>query len=111
MGPWVILGLAILTEVFATTSLRIAAKSDGAAQVLWYGAMAVGYGLSFIFLSMVLKKLDLGISYAVWAGIGTALTAVIGIVLFGEPATAIKFACIALIIVGAVGLNLSGASH
>ena len=51
----------------------------------------------------------MSIAYAVWAGAGTALVAVFGVAMLGEPATAIKVASISLIIMGVVGLNLSGA--
>ena len=55
-----------------------------------------------------LKKIDLGIAYAIWAGVGTALVTVIGILWFREPATAVKLASILLIIAGVIGLNLGG---
>jgi small multidrug resistance pump len=58
---------------------------------------------------LVLKRLDVGLVYAVWSGVGTALIASIGIVWFKEPLTAVKIGSFALIILGIVGLNLSGA--
>ena len=53
----------------------------------------------------------MGVAYAVWAGVGTALITIIGIVALGEPATALKFAGTALIVVGVVALNLSSGAH
>ena len=71
--------------------------------------VVVGYATSFYLLSLILRELSVGTTYAIWAGAGTAAIAVIGIVALGEPATAIKLASIALIIAGVIGLNLSGA--
>ena len=62
--------------------------------------VVVGYATSFYLLSLILRELSVGTTYAIWAGAGTAAIAVIGIVALGEPATAIKLASIALIIAG-----------
>ena len=72
--------------------------------------MVAGYGLSFWMLALVLRDLPIGLTYAVWAAVGTALIAAIGIVAFGEPATTLKLLSLGLIIAGVVGLNLAG-SH
>lgn len=65
----------------------------------------VFYALSFTALTLALKRLDLSLAYAIWAGVGTVLIAVIGFVYFGEQITLFKLACITLIVVGVVGLN------
>jgi len=65
------------------------------------------YGLSFLFLSLVLEPLEIEFVYAIWSGVGTALIATIGILWFKEPVTAVKIGSFALIILGVVGLNLS----
>ena len=70
--------------------------------VLTVASMAVSLGL----LGLALKSLPVGTAYAVWTGIGTVGTAVLGIVLLGEPATALRLACIGLIVAGIVGLKL-----
>jgi quaternary ammonium compound-resistance protein SugE len=62
--------------------------------------------ISFLFLSLALKMLPVGTAYAVWTGIGAVGTAMLGIYLFGEPATALRLACIGLIVAGIVGLKL-----
>lgn len=103
--PWIYLALAITTEVAATVSLRL---SDGFTRPLPVVAVVVGYGLSFFFLSLTLRGLELGLTYAVWAGVGTAAIAVVGVLALGEAMTALKLASLALIIVGVVGLNLTG---
>ena len=67
----------------------------------------VFYGLSFTAFTFALKRLDLSLSYAIWAGAGTALIAAIGVIWFKEPVTALKIASVLLIVGGIVGLNLS----
>ncbi|AWK86938.1 quaternary ammonium compound efflux SMR transporter SugE [Azospirillum thermophilum] len=62
--------------------------------------------VSVLLLGVALKSLPLGTAYAVWTGIGTIGTALLGILLFGEPAGALRLACIALIAAGIVGLKL-----
>jgi len=59
-------------------------------------------------LGLALNALPLGTAYAVWTGIGTVGTAILGIVLYGEPATVARLACIGLILAGIVGLKLVG---
>lgn len=66
----------------------------------------VGMIASFYFLSLALKSLPLGTAYAIWTGIGTVGTVILGIVLFKEPMDAIRLFCISLIIIGIVGLKL-----
>jgi small multidrug resistance pump len=102
----VLLTIAIASEVAATVSLRY---SDGFSNALPAAIVVLGYAISFYLLSLVLKELSVGTTYAIWAGAGTAAIALIGIVALGEPATALKLASIALIIAGVIGLNLSGA--
>lgn len=72
--------------------------------VLTIASMAVSLGL----LGLALKSLPLGTAYAIWTGIGTVGTAVLGIILFGEPATVLRLLCIGLIVAGIVGLKLVG---
>jgi small multidrug resistance pump len=106
MPVGVMLTLAIAVEVAATVSLRY---SDGFTRLVPSAIVVVGYATSFYLLSLILRELSVGTTYAIWAGAGTAAIAVIGIVALGEPATAVKLASIALIIAGVIGLNLSGA--
>jgi quaternary ammonium compound-resistance protein SugE len=63
-------------------------------------------GVSFLFLSLALKTLPVGTAYAVWTGIGAVGVAILGIVLFAEPANILRLGCIALIIGGIAGLKL-----
>ncbi len=70
-------------------------------------AMLVCYVLSLATVTLVIRRIDIGVTYAVWSGIGTVATAFIGYLAFNEPLTAASLACILLIIAGVVGLNLS----
>ncbi len=100
--------LAILFEVAGTTSLKF---SQGFTRIIPSVILVLCYGMSFWMLSLTLKKIEVGIAYAVWSALGTALITAIGILWFKEPITIVKIASIALIILGVVGLNLGGGSH
>ena len=102
------LSLAIASEVAATVALR---SVSGFSTPIPLAIVVVGYAVSFALLTLVLKQLSVGTTYAIWSGAGTAIVAAIGIFALGEPATAIKLASIALIIAGVIGLNLGGAAH
>lgn len=94
---WVLLAIAIVTEVGATISLKLA--TDG--KRVWYVAVVAGYLIAFSLLAVALTLgLPIGVAYGIWAATGVALTAVLGRVLFREPLTALMLGGIALIIVG-----------
>lgn len=100
-----LLALAILSEVAGTTSLKL---SQGFSKLIPSIAVVIFYGLSFVLLSLTLKRMQVGVVYAIWSAVGTALIATIGVIWFKEPLTAIKIGSIALIILGVIGLNLGG---
>ena len=102
--PWIYLAAAILLEVAGITSMKL---SRGFSEVVPSLAVPLFYMLSAAAVILALRRLDLGVTYAVWSGIGTALAAVIGIAYFREPLTLIKAASLALVILGVVGLTLS----
>lgn len=105
---WVMLAGAILAEVLGTTAMKY---SDGFTR-LWPSLVTVvGYLVSFGLLAQTLKAMSVGTAYAVWAGVGTAAIAVIGMVFLGEGVTAARIAGILLVIAGVVVLNLGGAAH
>jgi small multidrug resistance pump len=106
MPAGVLLGIAIAVEVCATLALR---ASDGLSRPGLTVLVIVGYATSFWLLSLVLKDISVGTAYAIWSGVGTAGLAIIGMLALGEPATALRIAAIALIVVGVVGLNVAGA--
>jgi multidrug transporter EmrE-like cation transporter len=100
-----LLSLAIVTEVAATVALRF---TDGFTRLVPSAVVVAGYGVSFWLLALVLRQISIGTTYAVWSAAGTALIAAIGVLAFGETATALKVASLGLIILGVVGLNLAG---
>ncbi len=108
MKGWFFLTCAILAEVAGTTCMKL---SQGFTRPVPSALIFVFYGLSFASLTVVLKDIEVSVAYAVWSGLGTALIATIGFAWFKEPLTAVKLASIALIILGVVGLNLSGVGH
>jgi len=101
---WAILLLAIVLEVAGTTCMKLA---EGFTRPLPALFMVVFYAGSFAALTIAVKRIDLGIAYAVWAGLGTALIAAIGMVYFREAVTPLRLASIGLIILGVIGLNLA----
>ncbi len=102
---WLWLFLAIALEVTATILMKY---SDGFTRLGPTVGMLVFYALSLAPLARVLKQLEVGAVYAIWSALGTAAVALIGMVLFHEPANGLKVFSIVLIIVGVVCLNLSG---
>ena len=107
MPASLLLAIAIAAEVAGTLALKY---TDGFTRPAPSLVVVAGYALSFWMLALVLEELPIGLTYAIWAAVGTALIAAIGIVALGEPAGTLKLASLALIIAGVVGLNLAG-SH
>ena len=100
--PWILLVLAGLFEIGWAIGLKY---TDGFTKlrptVLTAGSMLV----SVVLLGLAVKTLPMGTAYAIWTGIGTVGTVILGIVLFAEPATAMRLGCIALIVTGILGLK------
>ena len=105
---WIFLIAAILFEISGTTAMKL---SNGFTKLIPSILMGCFYIASFSSLAFVLKKIDVSVAYAIWSGLGTALIAVIGIYYFNEPLSTLKMVSIALIIIGVVGLNVSGGVH
>jgi small multidrug resistance pump len=105
---WLYLLFAILFEITGTTCMKL---SHGFTRPVPAALMVAFYVIRFSFLTLALKTMDLSIAYAIWAGLGTALIALIGIVWFREPLTVIKLVSLALVVAGIVGLNLAGGAH
>ncbi len=101
---WALLTAAIVLEVVGTTNMKL---SEGFTRPLPSVLIFIFYGLSFTAFTFALKKLDLSLSYAIWAGAGTALIAAVGVIWFKEPVSALKVGSVLLIIAGIVGLNMS----
>lgn len=106
MRAWMILAVCIVAEVTATSLLT---KSQGFTRPM-YGVLALAiFGGCFWALSQVLTKIPVGVVYAIWSGAGIALISIIGWLFLRQPLTVVQVACIALIVVGAIGLNLATA--
>ena len=99
---WMVLGVAIALEVAGTTSMRL---SEGFTRWVPSVLIFVFYAGSFTLNTMIIGRLGLSVVYAVWSGVGTVATAVIGICYFREPATALKMVSITLVVVGVFGLH------
>ncbi|MDD1504336.1 multidrug efflux SMR transporter [Lysinibacillus sphaericus] len=108
MSAFGFLFISIISEVFASSMLKL---TNGFKRLLPSVGVVVGYGTAFYFLSLTLQSIAIGTAYAIWAGVGTALTAVIGIVFYKELFNLKKIIGILLIIVGVVILNLAGGGH
>ncbi|HRX02891.1 MAG: multidrug efflux SMR transporter [Anaerolineae bacterium] len=102
---WLILFIGIVLEVVGTTSMKL---SEGLTRPFYSVMMFVCYALSLGAIALALKELEVSLVYAIWAGLGTALIAAIGVVYFHEPLTALKLLSIGLIIAGVVGLGFVG---
>lgn len=104
MNAYIALGIAVIGEVFGTTMLKL---SDGFSNLFPSIGVIVGFGLAFYFLSISLRGIPLSLAYGIWGGVGTALTALIGILLWGDPFSVSTLAGLVLIIGGVVLLNSS----
>ncbi len=107
MLGWIYLILAIAFEVAGTTCMKL---SEGLTN-LWPSIFIfIFYGLCFLVFPQALKKIEVGVAYAVWAGLGAVFVATIGVVSMHESISYLQLAAIATIIVGVIGLKLSNAS-
>jgi len=102
---WILLILSIVAEVVGTLCLK---WSLGLTRIWPTAGMAGCYILTFVLLAFCVKTLDLGLAYALWAGLSVAAVAACGIVLFHEPLTAYRVVGAILIVAGVVMLNLKG---
>lgn len=108
LGAAVLLMVAISIEVGATALLP---KAAGFTDPFWSILIVAGYGASIWLLAIVVKSMPVSVAYAIWAGVGTAAVAVIGIAFLGESMNWFKAASLTMIVLGVVGLNLVGGAH
>jgi small multidrug resistance pump len=101
------LTIAIVAEVIATSALK---ASEGFTNLIPSLIVAVGYGVAFYFLSLVLKTIPVGIAYAIWSGLGIVLISVIGLVLFQQKLDLAAIIGMGLIIAGVVVINVFSTS-
>lgn len=103
MNAWVSLGLAIVAEVVATSTLPATA---GFTRALPSTVVVVGYGLAFWFLAQCLKAIPVGVAYAVWSGVGLTLITLIGWLVLKQSLDPPAFVGMALILAGVLVLRL-----
>ncbi len=101
---WAYLALAGLFEIGWAIGLKY---TDGFTRLVPTLLTAISMIVSVVLLGLALRSLPVGTGYAVWTGIGTVGTALLGIYLFGEPASALRLGCIGLIVAGIFGLKLA----
>lgn len=97
-----LLAIAIMSEVFGTTMLKL---SQGFSKPVYVLGVLVGFAVAFYCLALSLKSIPLGMAYAIWSGVGLVLTAVVGVVVFGEKVDFWGLLSIGLILAGVVMLN------
>jgi len=101
---WVYLVIAGLLEIVWAIGLKY---TDGFSRLLPSAITVAAMIASVVLLGLALRELPVGTGYAVWTGIGTVGAAILGMILFQEPATAIRLGCIALIVAGIMGLKFA----
>ena len=101
--PYLLLAIAIVSEVLATTALK---QSDGFSRVGWSAATVAGYAVSFSFLSLTLRTMPTGTAYAIWSGVGIVLVSLLAWLVNGQKLDGAAVLGMALIIAGVATINL-----
>ena len=107
LNPWLVLVVAGLFEVMWASRI----KYVGVQRPLLSLGVVLALIASMVGLWIATQKLPVGTAYAVWTGIGAVGAAVVGVAVYGEPATAVRAVCILLIVAGIVGLKLFSGAH
>lgn len=106
--PWIYLMLAGLLEVVWAIGLKY---TEGFTR-LWPSVITASAMIaSIVLLAMAVKSLPIGTAYAIWTGTGAVGAVILGIVLFGDSASPLRLACVGLVVVGMLGLKLTGGAH
>ncbi|WKG32800.1 DMT family transporter [Priestia aryabhattai] len=108
MKAYLFLAIAISSELFGTSMLK---ASNGFTNFWPSLGVLLGFGLAFYALSTSLQHIPLSVAYAIWSGVGTAVTAVIGVVIWKESGSLTMVFGIVLIIAGVILLNLKSVAH
>tara|TARA_A100001388_G_C28623082_1_gene428522 strand:+ start:99 stop:434 length:336 start_codon:yes stop_codon:yes gene_type:complete len=103
VNNWVYLGLAIVSEVLATASLK---STEGFTRLVPSIVVLVGYSAAFYFLSLTLDTIPIGVAYAVWSGVGVATITLVSFVLYDQKIDVAGLVGIGLIVAGVVVLRL-----
>ncbi|MFN3985544.1 MAG: DMT family transporter [Rhodocyclaceae bacterium] len=100
---WLFLGIAIVAEVIATSALKAA---DGFSRVGPSVVVVIGYAIAFLFLSLTLRTIPVGVAYAIWSGAGVALITLVAWLLYGQRLDGPALVGLGLIVAGVVVLNV-----
>jgi small multidrug resistance pump len=103
MQQWIFLSVAIISEVIATSALK---ASEGFSRLWPSLIVAIGYMTAFYFLSLTLKTIPIGVTYAIWSGVGVALIALVAWVFFGQALDTPAVIGLLLIVAGVVVINI-----
>jgi small multidrug resistance pump len=103
MHPYAYLAIAIVSEVIATSALRAA---DGFTRLVPSILVVVGYAVAFLFLSLTLKTIPVGLAYAIWAGVGIVLVSLVAYFLYDQVLDAPALIGMGLIVAGVLVINL-----
>ena len=103
MHPWILLVIAIIAEVIATTALKAA---EGFTRLLPSVVVVVGYGVSFYFLSLTLRTIPVGVVYAIWSGVGIVLISLLGWIVYRQSLDAPAVIGMGLIVAGVIVINV-----
>ena len=106
--PWIYLMLAGLLEVVWAIGLKY---TEGFTRVWPSVITASAMIASIVLLAVAVKSLPIGTAYAIWTGIGAVGAVILGIVLFGDSASPLRLACVGLVVLGMLGLKLTGGAH
>ena len=101
--PYVFLAIAIVAEVIGTSALK---ASEGFSKTIPSIVTVVAYGAAFYCLSITLKTVPVGVAYAIWSGVGVALIAIVGWIMFGQKLDAAAIIGIGLIVMGVVVMQV-----
>ena len=110
MQSWILLLIAIIGEVIATTALK---ASEGFTRLLPSAIVVIGYGVAFYFLSLTLRTIPMGVAYAIWSGVGIVLISLLGWAVFKQSLDAPAMIGMGLIVAGVLVINVFSktASH
>ena len=107
MNAYIYLAIAIISEVIATSALK---SSDGFSKLMPSVAVVLGYGIAFYCLSIVLRTMPVGITYAIWSGLGVVLIAIVGLLYYGQRLDLPALLGMCLIVAGVVVINVFSSS-
>ena len=105
---WILLAISIIAEIVGTSALK---QSDGFSKLTPTIVVLVGYGIAFVTLALAVKLMDVGVAYAIWAGLATAGVVLVSWLVLGNKPAVTTLLGIGLIIVGVVLVNLTASVH